>query len=234
MKTLILILSLAFLSPAFSQFTNIKDSDILYKQRIVRSLNLNNSTNQDLFGQENILAQLLLEAYEKGDLVGFRGDELKEILPYDDYRRKMVLDLGEGDSLFYSARHLYQIEIGEDLIFDRHRSEIIFDMESLTLFIPQNLNQRNLLEPVVSFKYDDCLQIFKKDERAYAINPLMNGRNLNYSEVFLLRLFVSDIVKIGNDNYFDQMYADPTRAYLARKEAENKLTEYLYKLYNPK
>jgi len=107
-------------------------------------------------------------------------------------------------------------------------------MESLTIFIPQSLNQRSLLEPVVSFDYDECLLIFKKDERASAVNPLKNGRNLNYSEVFLLRLFVSDIVKIGNDNYFDQMYSDPAQAYIARKEAENQLTEYLYKLYNPK
>jgi len=234
MKTILLFIPLfSFFGYSYGQYNTVRESDILYKERIIRSINLRNSLNEDLFGKENLLVQVLLEAYENGELIGYKNDECKEVLSKEDFKSKREVPLETGDTHVYAPRHLYKVEIGEDLIFDRNRSEIIFDMESITIFIPEELNYKHLLEPIISFKYDDCVKIFKKDSRAVAINPLKNGRNINYSEVFLLKLYRSDIVKIGNDLYFDQMYSDVTMAYIARKDAENKLTEYLYKLYNP-
>jgi hypothetical protein len=64
---------------------------------------------------------------------------------------------------------------------------------------------------------------------------LNDGKPLNFKEVFLLHHYQSTIVKIGDENelYFDQIYPDGLNAFLAAKEAENKIVEYFYRLYNP-
>lgn len=234
MKKFILIASLAFIHHfSFSQYNSIREGDILFKKRIVRTLHMKHPVNQDLFGRENRLAGILLEAFEQGKMMGYKDDACNDPVSIEEVRQKLQFMAGE-DTVDIHPQQLYQVEIAEDLIFDSKRSEIIFDIEAITLMLPERVNSRGLLEPVISFKYDECMKILKEDERAFAENPLHNGKNINFSNVFLLRLFAAEIVKIGNDAYFDQMYADPTLAFIARKDAENKLSEYLYKLCYPK
>jgi hypothetical protein len=181
----------------------------------------------------NELVVILLEAFEKNNVIGYRPDHLSEKLPFTDFKGKITY-MNDSVPETYHYSKLYRIEISENIIVDKRRSEIVFDMEYLTIFIPSEVNYRKILEPVVSFKYDDCIQFFRKDERAFAINPFSNGRNVNFSEVFLLRLFESYISRIGEGNYFDQTHQDPLDAFLATKKSENEITEYLYTLFNPK
>jgi hypothetical protein len=233
MKTGILFFSILLLtSNVFAQF-QIRESDVLFKKRIVRSLNLSNEINSELFGSNNLLVTVLLEAYDRGELIGYTSVDLDMIMAKEHLLSRIQVNT-ESDTFMYAPRHLYKVELGEDLIFDNKHSEIVFDMEYLTVILPAEVNYRKIHEPIIYFRYDDCVKIFKSDVRAFAINPLLNGRNINYSEVFLLRLFKANIVKIGNEMYFDQMYNDPMASFLAQKEAENKLNEYLYKLYHPK
>jgi hypothetical protein len=226
-----------FLFPFFNtsaQFS-IKEKDILYKKRLVRSVPLAHLSNVQLFGDKNLLVTVLLEAFEKGELKGYQKEDCLEELPFYDFKKK--IEYKSEDSTYYTDYKLLNlIEIGEDLIVDKHRSEIIFDMETITVFIPEKYNYREIREPLVTFKYDDCVKIFKKDNRANAINPLRNGRNLNFAEVLLLKLYISEIVRIGDHTvpYFDQMCNDPLQAFLLRKNAENELTEMLYRWFNPK
>jgi hypothetical protein len=233
MKTkILLIFSILFLTiNAFCQFQT-READILFKKRIVRSLNLSCGINEELFGRGNLLVSVLLEAYKNGEIKGYTNSDLNKLLPLDQFMSSIQVNT-ESDSFIYEPRHMYKVELGEDLIFDNKHSEIVFDMEYLSVIIPAEINYKQIHEPIIYFSYDDCVKVFKNDDRAYAVNPLMNGRNINYSEVFLLRLFKSDIVKIGHDLYFDQMHSNPLSSFLAQKEAENKLNEYLYKLYHP-
>lgn len=233
MKTGILFFSILILTTnAFSQF-HVRESDVLFKKGIVRSLNLSTQPNRELFGEDNLLVTVLLEAYDRGELTGYTSVDLDEIMRKEQLVSKIQVNT-ESDSFMYVPRHMYKVELGEDLIFDKKHSEIVFDMEYLSIILPAEVNYRGIHEPVIYFKYDDCIKIFKNDVRAIAINPLLNGRNVNYSEVFMLRLFSSTIVKIGNELYFDQMHNDPRASFFAQKEAENRLNEYLYKLYHPK
>lgn len=136
---------------------------------------------------------------------------------------------------FIEASQIFRIEFGEDLIVDKVRGDIYFDPKYITIFIPAEINPRGIHEPIASFSFYDCARIFRNDERAYSDNPLMNGRDINFTDVFLLKLYTSYIVKLGriDDLYFDQMYSRPIDAFMASKKAETKVLEYLHKLFNP-
>lgn len=137
---------------------------------------------------------------------------------------------------YYLPSQLSRIEFGENLLVDNVRSDIYFDPQYITIFIPSEINPRGIHEPVASFNFYDCARVFKNDKRAYAENPLMNGKDVNFTDVFLLRLYKSYIVKLGriDDLYFDQIYSNPKDAFMASKRAEHKVAEYLHKLFNPK
>ncbi|WMJ73779.1 hypothetical protein RCC89_11500 [Cytophagaceae bacterium ABcell3] len=136
---------------------------------------------------------------------------------------------------YYLPSQLFRIEYGEDLLVDKIVSDVVYDPKYITLFIPASISPKGIHEPVASFSFYDCAKVFRADKRAVAENPLMNGRNINFTEVFLLRLYNSYIVKLGriDDPYFDQMYSKPMDAFMASKKAEHKVISYLYKLFNP-
>lgn len=212
----------------------VREVDVLFRKHIVRSLPLDHPGNEALFGNDHLLVTVLLDAYKNGQLTGYRDQRCDSTLAREAFDEKMKC--GEDTSVRYNTAQIKFAEIGEDLIFDRSRSEILFDMKTLTLFLPEEINYRGLLEPLVTFRYEDCMKVFREDNRAYSINPLLNGRNINYNEVFLMRLFVSSIVKIGNndDLYFDQIKRNEIEAFLEGKRVENELSEYLYKLFHPR
>jgi hypothetical protein len=160
---------------------------------------------------------------------------MEKELTWEDFREKIKYK-SEDDSICYEDyRSLNVIELHENLIVDKNRSDIVFNPSHITIFLPYTKNSRGLHEAMVTFRYDDCIRLFKADGRAYARNPLRNGRNINFAEVFLLHLYKASIVKIGTpeDPYFDQITLDSQQAYLLGKHQENQLSEYLYKLFNP-
>ncbi|MBX9851756.1 MAG: hypothetical protein K2X86_08365 [Cytophagaceae bacterium] len=235
MKTIIMLLLVVSQTFSFAQF-KVRESDIHFKRRIVRAVDLEREYNQKVFGKSNELVLVLLEAFEQGKIRGYKSDELKDSIAFNDFKSKITYHVNDSISETYSYRQLNHLEIGEDLIVDKNRSEIIFDMETICIFLPAEINERKILEPLVAFRYDDCMNIFKNDQRAYANSPLNNGRKLSFNEAFILRTFESYIVKIGStdDLYFDQQFANRVDAFIATKNSENEITEYLYSLFNPK
>jgi len=192
-----------------------------------------NDCNQKLFGPYS-LNKILLEAYNCNTITGFKNPSCTDTLSLSTFIEQMNQ---KGDSSLIQYAYLCSsIELTEEIIVDKHRSEIVFKPVSISLMIPPAHSSKGILEPLISFRFEDCAKIFNNDKRAFAINPLLNGRNINYSDVFQLKLYASYIVKIGNEEelYFDQIAYDPQTTFLIGKEEENKLTEYLYKLFNPK
>jgi hypothetical protein len=213
-----------------------RQDDILFSKHLVRSIDMQEKGNQQIFGRENLPVRLLLDAYCSGVLTGYNDQELKTRLSYEDFEERLKL-LQKENLLPYSelARTLHIVEIGEKLIFDKNRSDFYFDMKSFSIFIPASESYRGIQELLISFDYDACAHIFSGNERAVSKAPLKNGRDINFSSVFLMRLFNSSIAKIGGEEtrYFDQQYKNEVSIFLAAKAEENLLTEYLYKLYHP-
>jgi hypothetical protein len=211
-----------------------REDDIFFKKYLVRSMDFNEKGNREIFGTDQYMVRLLLDAYCSGKLKGYKNQKLSETLSYEQFESRLTL-LQPEENQGIPLGDLHLIEIGEHLIFNKHTSDFYFSMESITMYIPADKSYRGIQEPLISFSYKDCSRIFKADQHAVSVNPLKNGRDINYAEVFLLRLFNSSIVKIGNtrDLYFDQVYDDKMSAFLAAKAGENQLTEYLYKLYHP-
>lgn len=210
-----------------------RQDDILFKKTIVRAMDMREKSNREIFGTKNKMASILMEAYCSGRLKGYENALLNKALSYEVYEARM--QHMQQDVKASLAGNLHVMEIEEFLIVDKHRSDFYFNMESMTLFIPADLHRLGIQEALISFSYADCAALFKSNKEAVSMNPLKNGRNINYADVFLLRMFKSTIVKIGGEetDYFDQQHPDALSAFTAAKLEENALTEYLYKLYHP-
>lgn len=233
MRIILIILILLFNKTIQAQQQN-RPEDIFFKKYLVRSMDVREKANQEIFGSENYLIHKLLEAYCSGKLTGYENQQFSKKLSFENFENRMKL-LEESGENFQSINSLHELEFGECLIFNKHTSDFYFTMESLTINIPAEKSTRGLKEPLISFNYKDCAQVLKADSNAVSYNPLKNGRDINFTDVFLLRMFNSTIVKIGNskDLYFDQIHTDQMSTFLAAKHGENMLTEYIYKLYHP-
>ncbi|MFN3404326.1 MAG: hypothetical protein ACK40G_09560 [Cytophagaceae bacterium] len=212
----------------------VREQDILFKKHIVRSVPLNHPENIKLFGNGNtvMLPQILLEAFYAGKITGYQNEMFDMRLTPSTVKMRMQSDGFEGVKIEIMPEELTLMEVGEDFIFDKHHSEMIIMPVSITLMLPAKNSPRGLLEPIVSFSYDECLKIFQADQRAKGENPYKLYATMGYKEIFLSRPYKHEIVKMGPPDapYFDQIYQSKTDAYIARRKEEEKLKEMLYKL----
>ncbi|MBO9698594.1 MAG: hypothetical protein J7604_00210 [Sporocytophaga sp.] len=231
MKGITLILFFLGISNlALGQNLNVREQDVLFRKHLVRALSLRDPRNVELFGENAVLSEILLNALEKGNLLPYRDRLCKEEVSREEILSKVIMS--EEDSIGFIFSHtLKEIELGEDIIFDKHRSEFVFEQKYIALIIPQTENYRGITEPLAYFKYDDCSRVFNMDERAYSLN--FSGVKVPFNDLFLTHTYKSYIVKIGNGNYFDQVYPDPLKAFIAARHQENVLNDYLYRFFNP-
>lgn len=231
MKGIGLILILLQISSfAVGQNLNVREQDVLFRKHLVRAISLQDQRNVDLFGENAILSEILINAVEKGNLLPYKDRLCNEELTKDEVLAKILIS--DEDTVGFLFPHsLKEIELGEDIIFDKHRSEFVFEQKYIALIIPQSENYRGLTEPLAYFKYADCIKVFNQDERAFSEN--FSGVKVPFNDLFLTHSYKSYIVKIGNGNYFDQIYPDPSKAFIAARHQENMLNDYLYKFFNP-
>ena len=236
MKVLLSTALLILIGCQYAAAQQTREQDITFRTTIVRGIDLNHASNQKLFGKKSLMSKILLEAALSGSSEVYNADTLDKKLSSKELIAKISYPTDSNNCrLQYFPEQLYEVELIEELIFDKHRSEFRFVPKFITLFIPAELNYRGIMEPIASWKYEDCLGIFKNDSRAFSENMGFGKAKVNYKETFLLRSYYSQIVKIGQpeDMYYDQMYADPLKAFLARKEDEGKIQELVYKVFHP-
>lgn len=211
-----------------------RDYDVAFKKHLVRGINLNNPDNQSFFGEGNDLVRILLDAVKDGKLIPYKDGHLKDTLSLTSFLEKIKIPVDIDSSGYYEPYQLKYLEVGENLVFDKHRSEVKLEIDYLTIMIPSNVNYKEILEPIASFKFDDCVKVFRADERALrTLTP--SQKSINLAEIFLLHLPKSYIVKLGTpgSNYFDQVASDHVNAFLLAKNEEEKIIDYFYKLFNP-
>jgi hypothetical protein len=213
--------------------TYVRECDITFRTHIVRSINLRHTANEDIFDKGKVV-EVLLEAAFANQIPVYNPNNKTELLSKENLLERLTVKNEDGTADTYSFRHLYQIEVGEDLVFDKQRSIPVYQVKYLTIFIPQDINYRGIHEPVATFRFQDCERIFRHGD--HIANSFNNKTEINFRDAFLLHMYKSEIVKMGreDDLYFDQKYPDPSKAFIARKKSEEEVLEYFYKIYNPK
>jgi hypothetical protein len=225
------ILMLSELS-AQPDHTYVRECDITFRTHIVRSVNLRHPANEDVFDRGRIVELLLKAAFARE--IPIYDPISKDELSQEALLEKLTAKAEDGANDQYSFRHLYQIEIGEDLVFDKQRSIPVYQVKYITLFIPQEINYRGIHEAVVTFRFQDCRNLFIQD--GHKEMSFSNKTNINFRDAILLHMYTAEIVKMGDEDdlYFDQKYSKSSDAFLARKKSEEEVLEYFYRIYNPR
>ena len=141
-----------------------------------------------------------------------------------------------GTALDYLPQDVYRLNMAEDVIFDKRRSRLYYDIQCLEMQVFDN--NTSTFKTLGWFKYKDLEKLFReKIDKAIWFNRQNTAENKNYADAFLLRLFKGVIYKIENpdDNTIEDVYRNNGRPYYesvwAREWAEMMLMEKEHNLW---
>lgn len=137
----------------------------------------------------------------------------------------------------YRYKDIYQMELKEDMIFDKKRSRMYHDIKCLGLLVPSTLssNTSGIEKTIGYFKYSDLVRVFRNNpDKAIWFNPQNDAQHKNLADAFELWLFNSYIVKVSNPNdaRLDEIYGGQQQGILASQQAAADLIEYEYNLWS--
>ena len=234
MKKAPLLCSLIFMISMQLFAQHIREQDIAYTRFIVREIDLRQPENIKVFGIDAVLSSILLDGIKNG-AKAYDPLHPSTVLPYHAIMERLQIPSPDSCIESYEIEELYRIELTEQFIFDKHRSEFRFVPLYMTVFIPAEISVKGIMEPVMRLYVQDYTTILRQDTRAFIAGTKIGQPAVNMNEQLILRSYQSTIVKIGNeeDQYFDQRYNDPYKAFLAMKEEENAIQEMIYAAYHP-
>ncbi len=234
-------------------------SDIMWKKTLLRAIDLREKQNKPLFSRNREITRLLIDAVTKGDITPYANDSLERKITIDDFNEAMLIPieggtltaeekeiaLANGDSsvlqmggpAYYFPTDLYQLTIKEDLIFDKQRSRLYYDILALTVYVPADLpsNIKGIEQVVASFSYKDLVEkVFKDNPKAIWFNVQNDQQHKNLADAFDLRLFSSYITKVSNPNdaYLVDIYGgDQQKGIMASQWAAMELLEFEHNLW---
>lgn len=128
----------------------------------------------------------------------------------------------------FFPQQLAILEIKEDWIFDKKRSRLYSDIQTLTIYLPADQNPTGLEIPIASFKYKDLDRLFRSDPKKYIwYNTHNTAKNLNLADALDLRLFYGRIIKYSNanDRAFLDIYGGEKEALIKSLNYEQELME---------
>jgi len=102
-----------------------------------------------------------------------------------------------GKAITYLADEIYKMTLQEDVIFDKRRSRLYYDM--LAMEFSAFDEPTGTFKSIGWFKYKDLEKIFRNHVKdAIWFNRYNTAENKNYADAFLLRLFHGTINKVEN------------------------------------
>lgn len=106
----------------------------------------------------------------------------------------------EGKAVTFLPSDVSNLEIVEDVIFDRRRSRLYYDIQAIQLIIPGSKNaQTGFNKGICWLKYKDVEKVFRAHpKKAVWFNRQNTAQNKNFADAFLLRLFYGPIRKVQN------------------------------------
>ena len=122
----------------------------------------------------------------------------------------------QGSGLEYMVNDISNAHMCEDIIFDRRRSRLYYDIQAIELIIPGAKTNTNIDVSLGWFKYKDLEKLFRNNiPKAVWFNWQNTAQNKNFADAFLLRLFHGTIYKVQNpdDETIDDTYRANGRPY---------------------
>jgi gliding motility associated protien GldN len=105
----------------------------------------------------------------------------------------------EGRSVDYLPRDMNILRLVEDVIFDKRRSRLYYDIQAIQIIIPGSKTSTQVDEELGWFRYKDLEKVFRNHpQKALWFNRQNTAQNKNFADAFLLRLFHGTIRKIEN------------------------------------
>ncbi len=151
--------------------------------------------------------------YYQGDAVTFNGKNYEAAVNSkgknpatspDDWQATT-----RGQAIRYEPNEIYRLTLMEDVIFDKRRSRLYYDMIAIQ-FAAYDQNT-GTFKPLGWFKYKDLEKLFRNHTKdAIWFNRYNTAENKNYADAFLLRLFHGVIQKVENPD--DDTISDTYRA----------------------
>jgi gliding motility associated protien GldN len=197
----------------------ILESDVMYRTSVWRKINLLEKQNKPFFALENEITAIIIEGVQAKKLQPYMYKSTPRDAGFSDpmqdttfVAKLSYFDPNVNANVNLRASELYILEVKEDLIFDRRRSRMYWDIQSVTIFIPQGATPDSQLgdNALATFKFKDLYEYFKttyeesqekgtfEDLRAYWYNPENPKQHKCLSDAFELRLFNSRITKVSN------------------------------------
>jgi len=135
---------------------------------------------------------------------------------------------------YYDASELTLLNIQEDMIFDKVRSRLYYDIISIEIVIPAEAVATGIEKSVGVFAYKDLERYFRSmPQRAIWYNRQNTAEHRNLADAFLLRLFHGRIYKVSNprNDQIADIYLDPKAALIKSQQIEHQLIEYEHNLW---
>lgn len=150
--------------------------------------------------------------YYSDDIVAYNGRNWRSVAdsrgvtPSEDATDNWA-STTQGSGLPYSVADMSTLHLMEDVIFDRRRSRLYYDIQGVEIIIPGAKTTTNIDLSLGWFKYRDLEKLFRNNiPKAVWFNRQNTAQNKNFADAILLRLFQGSIYKIQNPD--DETLAD--------------------------
>ena len=105
----------------------------------------------------------------------------------------------EGKAADYLPRDMNILRMVEDIIFDKRRSRLYYDIQAIQIIVPGSKTSTQVDEELGWFKFKDLEKMFRNHpQKAVWFNRQNTAQNKNFADAFLLRLFHGTIRMIEN------------------------------------
>ena len=198
----------------------VHKSDVMYMMSLWRTIDLREKANLPFFAEGNEITGHIMKAVEQGAVTPYQNDSLTTPMSMDEYYKRAAPEIqipqidDEGAIIGYETKKepllpkdLYTIQIHENMIFDKERSRVYYDIQSVEI---KYLNsKKGVFESMGVFKYKELASYFENTPSAKWFNPYNRGADLKLTDAFDLRLFHSRIIKFANprDESLETMYS---------------------------
>jgi len=130
----------------------------------------------------------------------------------------------------YLPKQMYILETKTNVFFDKTRSRMIHDIQTISIILPAEMNPATGLErPIATFSYKELIQnLFRDNSSAVYYNEKNNQAHLNLEEAFELMLTNGRLIKYSNakDNHIIDIYEGYNQSLLASQNYQANMVEY--------
>ncbi len=164
------------------------------------------------------------EPFYENDIVSYNGLDYfglqdNQDSPPDQNPEIWRLEVIEQET--YLNTDVSIIEMKEDIIFDKRRSRLYHNIQSLKLYVSGEIAVETFNKELGVFSYKELEAFFRRrPDICIWYNQYNSAQNKNLADAFLMRLFNGNLIKVENpdDEFINQIYQQNSRAPLYAAE----------------